>query len=162
MKSTMRTAVVLMAFALSLTGCDFFRSLVGKPTSAELEQMKLEAQAKIERERFVADSIKAAEEAARLAALQSSEFPSVEEGDPRFHVIIGCFKVQNNAVNLRKVLTDNGYNPKKILFKNGFDAVSLFQSDNLEQAMRALWDFKDSPYCPEDIWIYDMKNKLHE
>ncbi len=158
---TIRTAVILMMLAFSLTSCDFFRSLVGKPTSAELEQMRMEVLKKAERERFVADSIKAAEEAARMAS-QSAELPMVAEGDPRFHVIVGCFKIQDNANNLRQILTKDGYSPKKIVFKSGYDAVSLFQSDDFEQAMRALWNFKESPYCPEDIWIYDMKNKLHE
>jgi len=66
---TLRTVILLVAVALSLTGCDFFRSIMGRPTSAEMEQIRIDAQKKADRAKFVADSIKAAQEAARLAAL---------------------------------------------------------------------------------------------
>ena len=35
--------MTLAAAAMLLTGCDFFRSLVGKPTSKDLERMRQEA-----------------------------------------------------------------------------------------------------------------------
>ena len=38
-----RLISTLMVALMLVTGCDFFRSLVGKPTSKELEQMKCEA-----------------------------------------------------------------------------------------------------------------------
>jgi len=159
---TLRIIIMVAALALSLSSCDFFRSLVGKPTSAELEKMKIEAQAKARRDKFVADSIKAAQEAAREAAPVEEELPQVEDDDPRYHIIIGCFKVQDNANNLREVLTRNGLNPKRIIFKNGYDAVSIIQSDDWSQIYNQLKDFRNSPYCPEDVWIYDMNEQLHE
>lgn len=152
----------MMMAAMTLTGCDFVRSLVGKPTTAELEQMRIEAQKKAEREKFVADSIKAAQEAARQAALAEQELPAVKDTDPRFHVIVGCFKVQDNAVNYRELLTSKGFSPKKIVFKNGYDAVSLIQEDTWWKAQVAMEKFMDSPLCPDDVWIYDMNQKLHE
>jgi len=157
-----RTVVILSAMALSLNSCDFFRSLVGKPTSAQLEQMRIEAQKKAEREKFVADSIKAAQEAAALAAQEAAELPPVSDTDPRFHVIVGCFKVEDNAVNYRELLSGKGYTPKRIMFKNGFDAVSLIQEDSWWKAQVAMENFMNSPLCPDDIWIYDMHQKLHE
>lgn len=159
---TLRTALLLVVMSLSLTSCDFFRSLVGKPTSAELEQIRIEAQKKAEREKFVADSIKAAGEAARLSALAEEELPAVSDSDPRFHVIVGCFKITDNAVHYREKFIGNGYSPKRIMFKNGFEAVSLIQEDTMEKARAAMEKFMDSPLCPDDVWIYDMDRKLHE
>jgi len=48
------------------------------------------------------------------------------------------------------------------MFRNGYDAVSVFQSDDWWQARQKLNSFRDSPYCPDDVWIYDMNEKLHE
>lgn len=158
---TLRTIIIAAALALSLSGCDFFRSLVGKPTSAELEQMKIEIQKKAEREKFVADSIKAAREAEEMAARAEEEIPAVSEDDPRFHVIIGCFREQENAVNLREALIKQGYEPKRIVFKNGYDVVSIIRDDNYWKAQTAMELFMESPYCPDDVWIYDMNENLH-
>ena len=63
--------MTLMAAAVLLTGCDFFRSLVGKPTSEDIERMRLEAQeqARMKREQDSLNKLKALElEQARAAA----------------------------------------------------------------------------------------------
>lgn len=145
--------------ALSLNSCDFFRSLVGKPTSAELEQMRMEAEKKAARERFVADSIKAAEEARRLAA---QEMDKVTNNDPRYNVIYGCFKVTENATNFRAFLEKNGLSPKRLVFKSGYDVVCVYQSDDLLDACRAMGKMMETETCPEDVWIYDLNQGLHE
>ena len=77
------------------SGCDFFRSLVGKPTSEDLERMRQEA---VEQERQRRqDSI----DKARALALAQAEAEAAKQdqlaGTGRYHVILGSFKVEESA-----------------------------------------------------------------
>ena len=150
--------VTLMAAALLLTGCDFFRSLAGKPTSKDLERMRQEAleQERLQRERDSLDRVRALElEQARAAA----ENPL--DNTERYHVILGSFKVEGNAEKMYAALEKNGYKPLVLEFNNGFEAVSVAAYDDYREALRAMEDIKEYPFCPEDVWIYDANQNMH-
>lgn len=150
--------MTLMAAAVLLTGCDFFRSLVGKPTSEDIERMRLEAQeqARMKREQDSLNKLRALElEQARAAAENSLENAG------RYHVILGSFKVEGNAEKMYAMLEKNGYKPRVIEFNNGFEAVSVAAYNDYREAIKAMQDVMEYQFCPEDVWIYDVNQNMH-
>ena len=143
--------------ATMLTSCDFFCSLVGKPTSKDLERMRIEAQAKKQRQ---LDSIKKAKaDSLALIAAMEAEKNALKD---RFYVVLGSFKVQDNADRMHKFLEKNNYTPRTIKFKNGFELVSAASTNNLQEALRILDELLEYEYCPDDVWVYDVRQELHE
>jgi len=161
---TMRTSLLILAVAFMVSGCDFFRSMVGRPTSAELDALRLEAAAKAERQRQVEDSLKAVE----MAAVQTEKPAPVEtlepvtDSDQRYQVVLGSFKVPENAERFIDFLKENGYTPKCLKFRNGYKVISAYRSDDFYQAVKVMKETLEYDFCPEDVWIYDLKQHLHE
>jgi len=156
--------LALAASLVMLTGCDFFRSLVGKPTSAEIEQMRLAAEDNLKKQ-MTLDSARMAEAAAAAAADSMSveeKVPPITADCPRYNVILGSFRVYSNADKMLKELDALGYTPKSIQFRNGFKLVSVFQGNGLSEAVGAMNNLRDKDFCPEDVWIYDLNQGLHE
>ena len=150
--------MTLAAAAMLLTGCDFFRSLVGKPTSKDLERMRQEAleQERLQREQDSLNRVRALElEQARIAAENSLENAG------KYHVILGSFKVEGNAEKMYAMLEKNGYKPRVIEFNNGFEAVSVAAYNDYREALRAMEDIMEYQFCPEDVWIYDVSQNMH-
>ena len=143
--------------ATMLTSCDFFRSLAGKPTSKDIERMRIEAQAKKQRQ---LDSInKAKADSLALIAAMEAEKNALKE---RFYVVLGSFKVQGNAERMYQFLEKNNYTPRTIRFKNGFELVSAASTNNLQAALKIMDELLAFEYCPDDVWVYDVKQGLHE
>lgn len=143
--------------ATMLTSCDFFRSLVGKPTSKDIERMRIEAQAKKQRELDSINKAKA-DSLAMIAALEAEKNALKD----RFYVVLGSFKVQGNAERMYAFLEKNNYTPRTIKFKNGFELVSASSTNNLQEALKILDELLMHDYCPDDVWVYDVKQGLHE
>ena len=154
--------IVTMAVAMMLlTGCDFFRSILGKPTSKDLERMKQESleKARVEREQDSLAKVRALElEQAKVAR---EEAGYLDESAGRYHVILGSFKVDGNAEKMMALLKESGYSPRMIKFNNGFDAVSVAAYDNYRDALKAMYDIMEFEFCPEDVWIYDVNQNMH-
>lgn len=158
---TMRLITILLASLLLLTGCDFFRKITGKPTSKELEQMKIEAQAAErraieERNRAIADSLNL------VKARQEAEALKAKALDKKYYVIIGSFKVAENADRLYATLEKKGYTPKEIRFNNGYDVVAAGGYDTFKEAFIALEDLLTHEYAPDDSYIYDTSLGYHQ
>ncbi len=151
----------LLIAAVLFTGCDFFRSLVGKPTSKDIEKMKQEALIKARQQRQL-DSINKAKalelEAARIAAENEGR---LDESLGRYHVILGSFKVDGNAAKFLERLEKDGYTPRAFKFNNGFDLVSVGVYNNYREALKAMNDVLEYEKCPEDVWVYDINQNLH-
>lgn len=167
----MKRSIILLLSAsmLMLTGCDFFRTLAGRPTSAEIEARRIEIM-RAEEAALQArlDSMKVAEQAMRdsLAALDSIRQyggtilnPSKLGGlfttklDARYYVIVGSFRSRSNAEALLVKAADRGYAPALISFRNGMIAVGLRPVNKLKEAMEALKDVRKEAFCPSDVWI---------
>lgn len=154
--------VLLIAMVL-FTGCDFFRSIVGKPTSKDLERMKVEAAEKAARQKRQQDSLKAVQ----AAQLENEMFAAVsgkyllDATSGRYHVLIGSYKVKENADRMFVTLEKGGYSPRYVIFENGFYGISVAGFDNMRQAKKIMCDVMELAYCPEDVWIYDVAQNLH-
>ncbi len=146
---------VLLSIAFTLSGCDFFRSIAGKPTSKELAQLKIDA-ANAEKQKQ--DSIARAAQIAlneQNAALKNSL-------DKKYYVVVGSFKVPKNADNFKERLDSKGYNTQIIQFKNGYKVLAAFGSDNYAEAYREMEKIMEFQFCPYDVWIYDISQQLHK
>lgn len=165
-----RSFILLIAASMfMLTGCDFFRTLAGRPTSAEIEARRIEI-LRVEEALIQArlDSMKVAEQVMRdsLAALDSIRQyggtilnPSKLGGlfatrlDARYYVIVGSFRSRSNAEALLVKAADRGYAPALISFRNGMIAVGLCPVNRLQDAMTSLKAVRKEPFCPSDVWI---------
>ena len=165
-----RTILLMMVASLfTLTGCDFFRTLAGRPTSEDIHEKKIQiqiAQQAIEQARL--DSLRREQQIIQdsLSALDSIKQyggtilnPSKLGGlfatrlEYRYHVIIGAFSRRSNAEALLVKTKKLGYQPLLINFNNGLTAVGLCPTNNIVDAKNALKKVKAESFCPQDVWL---------
>lgn len=140
---------IIAVSALLLTGCDFVRGLLGKPTSKDIEALKMEQAA---RDKAVQDSIKAAKEEQEKVAQMLADS---QEAKAKYYVILGSFLEYANANSFADRLQKLGYEPVKIDFKNGFRAVGVCGTDNLDEAYASMRKFIEKDFTPYDEpWVY--------
>lgn len=168
----MKHSYILLAVAvmLTVTGCDFFRKLAGRPTSEYIEERKLEilrrqeaaAQARLDslqrEQQAVRDSIAALDSLkqqggtilnpAKLGGLFTTRL------EARHYIIVGTFRARSNAESmLKKVAAAGDYAPALISFRNGMIAVGVSPCNRLADAVTALEHVRKEPFCPNDVWI---------
>ncbi len=171
----MRKYIMLMAAVamFSLTGCDFFRTLAGRPTSEEIEAMKVE-KLRIEEERLQADLLKLQQEKQAVEdSIEALKLLRQQEGtllnpsslgglfatrlEAKYCVIIGTFSRRENAERLHKEAADKGYSPLLISIRNGLIAVGVSPVNTRQEAMQAVRTVREESFCPDDVWILDNK-----
>jgi len=125
-RKTLTSFAVLMAATLSICSCDYVRATLGKPTSADLDAMRMRKAAK---EKAVADSIANAQaEAAIIAALKATEDSLA---NARYFVIVGAFKDTLNVTKLSSKLKELGYTTTSFDLRSGLHAVALPGKEHL-------------------------------
>ena len=175
------TAILaLLAVVCSLSGCDFFRKLAGRPTSAELEkkliwieqikQMKVDSEEEAggktpaeetmaeEPERAASDSLAAVEALASAKVKVAAASEKIGEQaraalGRRYYVVVGVFQVKENADKLYKRVAAKGYEVCLVPFRNGYTAVAVSPSDKISEAYEALSALRSEDFCPSDVWI---------
>lgn len=168
--------VVLAAFTLLVSGCDFFRSLAGRPTSADIavKRQALELAA-AEKERARQDSI-AAVQAAQKAVEDSlavmarlSGTPKLSKAtrrfdaattaaiDHRYYVMVGAFGEPANARGCAAKLEEAGFKAVQMKFlSGGFTAVAVNPTDRIVEAYESLERVLTLKFVPKDSWILDV------
>lgn len=169
-----KTFLIIMAAAVLVTGCDFVRTLAGRPTSAQLEQMRLNRiaaeeaahQARLDSmakaEKALAESL-AAREAQLLDSLTQARGtvlnPSTLGGlfttrlESKYYIIVGAFRTRSYAERKLNQCNGAGYTATIISFRNGLLAVGICPSDNLEETLKTLKQLRGTDVCPQDGWI---------
>ena len=169
---------VLLSLALAavvLSGCDFLRSLAGKPTSEELDEkreriLQLEEEARLQakldsmekvRQRM-ADSL-AALEGHLLDSLSQTKGtilnPSKLGGlfttklDAKYYIVVGAFRTRAYAERKLEKCNEAGLTTTIISFRNGLLAVGVCPSDSLNDTLKKLRELRGNGICPEDAWI---------
>ena len=176
--------ILFVVFVLAtVSGCDFFRKVAGRPTSDEIEVKRAEIavvearKAEAAREQARQDSVKAEQERARLAEeaairdslealdelaqkgcqmydLSSLKGLSSGELAHRYYVVIGSFRDAANADKfIVKVSSDTLMDPAKIHFRTGMIAVGVCPRNTLKDVADVIDDVRSRPYCPKDAWI---------
>ncbi|MCR4844570.1 MAG: SPOR domain-containing protein [Bacteroidales bacterium] len=171
----MKKTLILALCALTLvSSCDFVRTLAGRPTSAQLEQIRLQKiQAEEARHQAVLDSMAQAEKALAeaLAAREQELLDSLTQAkgtvlnpsrlgglyttklDTKYCIVVGAFRNRSNAERKLAQCNEAGYTATIVSFRNGLLAVSVCPSDNLEQTLKTLKQLRGTDVCPQDGWI---------
>ncbi|NLZ19931.1 MAG: SPOR domain-containing protein [Bacteroidales bacterium] len=167
----MRKILVITALAVSvclLGGCDFFRQLVGRPTSKDIraKQERIEREALQHQQRL--DSLKLVQKQisdslATLDSLRDAKESLISTRQLsaggkydlpfRYYVMIGSFSSPDNATRQAGRAQEAGYPATLIPFRNGFTAVGCCPSDNLTEVFASLRKLRAESFCPADAWI---------
>lgn len=173
MKRSVVLSLVLAAVVLS--GCDFLRSLAGKPTSEELTEkreriLQLEEEARLQarldslekvRQRM-ADSLAALEDHLLDSLSQTKGTilnPSKLGGlfttklDAKYYIVVGAFRTRSYAERKLEKCNKAGLPATIISFRNGLLAVGVCPSDSLNDTLKKLHELRGNGICPEDAWI---------
>ena len=156
MRNVLLNIVVLSSVALLASGCDFFRTLAGRPTSADIEAKRQAI--RIEEER------KAALAAADTIAMQKDSVPEAvavtqEAGKKRFYIVLATFSKEENARKFQSRIADKGYPGELMGFKGGYTAVGICVTDDESEIKESLKEIKRQDFCPEGVWIIDRNKR---
>jgi hypothetical protein len=171
-----KTLVLFLALTLlCVNSCDFIRTLAGRPTAAQVEQLRREQMAAEEArhqarldsmaraEKALADSL-AAREAHLLDSLSQSKGTILNPAklgglfttklDSRYYLIVGAFRSRAYAERKLNACKDAGYTSATIIsFRNGLLAVAICPSDSLNESLKTLKQLRGTGVCPPDSWI---------
>lgn len=148
--------VLLVLVALSATSCDFFRSVCDKPTSADIQRI-VEERAAAEQARL--DSIARAE---RLLAEQehAARFSGLPQA--RYNLVAASFGDSLNAVTFRAQLEEEGYRACLLKLRNRMTAVTIFSTENKDEALAMLREIKAKPEYRHELCIYDAQREIEK
>ena len=164
-------AIGALAAAILMTcSCDMFRRMAGRPTSAELEQKRVQIEEfeAAEQARIAAEMLAKQKTADSLATLDSMlncgiPIKTTNQISPsaksqlghRYYVMIGAFGDGSNAAKLQKKVQDAGFEAVLIPYRNGMTGVGLCPSDDLASIYRPLMAVKQQAFCPKGVWVLD-------
>ena len=172
-----RSVILLLAFAaLLLGGCDFVRTLAGRPTSDDLEVKRSQLERAENAARYQAriDSFDQvlAHRADSLAALDAHLLDSLSQTKgtilnptkmgglyttklaSRYYIVVGAFRTRSYAERKLTQCNNAGYRDATIIsFRNGLLAVAVCPSNSLNETLKKLRELRGDGLCPPDGWI---------
>lgn len=155
MKNAFLTIAIMALVAASVTGCDFFRRLAGRPDSEWIEAKAEAIRQEEEALRIRQDSLERARkaEADSLAAADSVRLANHRY---RFCVILGSFSSKENAGRYVEEIAAKGYKCELLTFRNS-TAVGVCPTDDEAQAKKSLDELQRQDFCPKGAWILERK-----
>uniref|UniRef100_UPI004028D644 SPOR domain-containing protein n=1 Tax=Candidatus Cryptobacteroides bacterium TaxID=3085639 RepID=UPI004028D644 len=155
MKNAFLTIAIMALVAASVTGCDFFRRLAGRPDSEWIEAKAEAIRQEEEALRIRQDSLERARkaEADSLAAADSVRLANHRY---RFCVILGSFSSKENAERYVEEIAAKGYKCELLTFRNS-TAVGVCPTDDEAQAKKSLEELQRQDFCPNGAWILERK-----
>lgn len=165
--------VALAVSAIILSGCDFLRTIAGRPTAKKVEAVRLERirqeearhQARLDSmkriQQHLADSL--ALEQYLLDSLTQSKGTvmtpanlggiGVANLEYNYYIVVGAFRDPANARRKKTQCDNAGYPALIIAFRNGLNAVALCPSNSIAETIKNLKAVKGQSFCPQDGWI---------
>ena len=178
-------AISLSVLVLSVSSCDLFRSLAGRPTSAELksaiekQQSSARQMQAITEEPAITTEQTAPEETIAVASPQAKkeEYTMVKrEGrmsvplaythtnstlkatpEHSSYIIVGTYRQRPTLNKMIKDAHDAGYETFLLEYSNGLTSVGLMPCDNLGEAIDAYAKVSKEDFCPKDACILIAK-----
>ena len=169
-----KTLVIALALGLLVSSCDFVRTLAGRPTAAQVEQIRLDRMAAEEArhqarldslarvEKALADTL-AAREARLLDSLTQAKGTILNPAklgglfttklEARYHIVVGAFRGRYYAERKLKSCNEAGYTATIVSFRNGLLAVAICPSNDLTETVKNLRQLRGTGVCPKDSWI---------
>ena len=176
----MRKTVLIVAFCACLSllsGCDLFRSIAGRPTSADIaakrealeneaarrEQVRLDSLAAVAAaQKEVEDSIAVMSQIAGTTKLSfaTRKFDAATKAslDHRYYVIVGAFSEPSNARNLAARIDASGFKAVLLKYAGGHTAVGVDPTDKVARAYDSLQRLSALGFIPKDSWILDVSS----
>ena len=169
-----RSLIIALALVTLVSSCDFVRTLAGRPTSAQLEQIRQQRMAaeearhqatldSMERvQKHMADSLEALEKylldsltQAKGTVLNPSKLGGLytTKLDAKYCIVVGAFRNRYYAERKLKECNAAGYTATIISFRNGLLAVSVCPSNSLAETLKTLKELRGQGVCPPDSWI---------
>lgn len=169
-----RYLILALMLLTVVSSCDFVRSLSGRPTSAQLEEMRKQRMAAQEaRHQATLDSMERVKQhmADSLEALEQHLLDSLTQAkgtvlnpskmgglyttklDTKYCIVVGAFRNRAYAERKLKQCNEAGYTATIISFRNGLLAVSVCPSNSLSQTLKTLKQLRGKGVCPPDSWI---------
>lgn len=171
MKFRLSTTIAFMLLMLSLTGCDFIRTLAGRPTSADIAARKvriIQQENRRFKEQALQDSLAAvrlAEKARETAAeaigtlgyvVQSSDQVRSLNGirlEHAYSLMIGTYHNADNAAKLAESIRELGFPTDVIRFYSGAVAIAACATDDPVEFLQFMEKVKGQSFCRPDAWI---------
>lgn len=162
---------LLVLLSLSLSSCDLFRKIAGRPTSADIEKKSsaLEMEQKAHNDRLDSLKLLQTQISDSLAALDSIRLQGSSIVEARqltdqeksrlpysYYVIVGAFGNPENAGRFAQQASEAGYPSTLIRYRNGFTAVGVCPTDRIVDAYESLKTVRQSGFCP-DAWILNNR-----
>jgi cell division protein FtsN len=155
----MRKVIILtLLLAFTFSGCQFFeRFKKDKPSDTlavwEARQDSIK-KAEVLRVKKIEEARRAKEKAIQDSLMRVREM----ESRNRFHVIIGSFKVPNNADEYQRQMAKMGFSdPKIVTSPNGFRMVSVGAYETYSKATNEILRINRSKEEPIEMWVYEAK-----
>ena len=167
--------LILACAALLLSGCDFVRTLAGRPTSDDLEVKRshIERAENVARYQARIDSLERVRVrlADSLAALDAHLLDSLSQTkgtilnptkmgglyttklESRYYIVVGAFRTRSYAERKLTECNKAGYTATIISFRNGLLAVAICPSNSLNESLKVLREVRGNGICPQDGWI---------
>lgn len=171
------TALIFASLLLLLTagGCDFFRGIAGRPTSADIEAKRERIERTRERERFVRDSLERAK-ADSVALAMKTVADSLHAADTlssigmlhrasahvniprarlqsRYALVVGVFSSESNAGRLLAKYADAGLDGYVLRYRSGLCAVLVAPCEHLSDALVAYRRVRTLPFGSAQTWV---------
>lgn len=155
---------LLVLLSLSLSSCDLFRKIAGRPTSADIEKKRsaLEMEQKAHNDRLDSLKLLQTQISDSLAALDSIRLQGSSIVEARqltdqeksrlpysYYVIVGAFGNPENAGRFAQQASEAGYPSTLIRYRNGFTAVGVCPTDRIVDAYESLKTVRQSGFCPD-------------
>ena len=169
-----RSLIIALALITLVSSCDFVRTLAGRPTSAQLEEIRQQRMGAEEaRHQATLDSMERVKQhmADSLEALEQHLLDSLTQAkgtvlnpskmgglyttklDTKYCIVVGAFRNRAYAERKLKQCNEAGYTATIISFRNGLLAVSVCPSNSLSQTLKTLKQLRGKGVCPPDSWI---------
>lgn len=171
-----KTGIILALCLLAafVSGCDFLRTVAGRPTSEHIEAKRQVVELQEQRIKAAADSAANAERIAREAAehevaaaaaldrlnresriVPVSRIYNIDKSSlsSRYYVMIGSFSSVENASALAEQIRAAGFEAVLLPYRNGRNAVALDPTDDVVRIEASLRKALDCSFCPADAWI---------
>lgn len=162
-----------IAVVMTVSGCDFFRSLVGRPTSEWIAKKAEVIAADKEFRESIEEIIDENETDGAIPEIRGTSNSSSASGTSvapdnsgnglpyNYYVVIGVFSSHDNAKALADKVMAKGYECVLLDWKDNKLAVALNPTNDLAVACSSLDSISQESFCPQDAWIMDRnRNKI--
>lgn len=161
-----------------VSGCDFMRSVAGRPTSADLAQLRAAQVRKSAESVQVVPQSEESEQPEEPAPIVEQPSDSVsktghlilrsgkevafayeltDDASAKYFVLVGTFSNQANCDRMSRVARKGGYDVELIRLKGDLVSVGLCATDSFSEARSSLEKVAMEPFCPKDVCILEVR-----